>query len=208
MNKLKPKRIYATYILILLNIFLFALEIKTGGSKDINTLNYLGALIPIKVLSGQWWRVISANFLHYGFIHLSSNMVALYVLGKLIEINLGIIRYLFIYLFSGIGAMLSFTIFSLFQGNNYTILVGASAAIMGLVGTLLAISGYVWFKKKTPLSAKRLRFIIMVIIIQFVFDNLIPQVSFHSHLFGLIFGFLLGIIILFLKLNFPVGDRA
>ena len=208
MKKIKPKKIYATYILILLNVFLFALEVKTGGSKDINTLNYLGALIPIKVLSGQWWRVISANFLHYGFMHLSSNMIALYVLGKLIEINLGIIRYLFIYLFSGIGAMLSYTILSLFRGDNYTILVGASAAIMGLVGALLAISSYVWLKKKTPLNAKRLRFIIMVIIIQFVFDNLIPQVSFHSHLFGLIFGFLLGIIILFLKLNFPVGDRA
>ena len=208
MNKIKTKRIYATYILILLNVFLFALEVKTGGSKDINTLSYLGALIPIKVLYGQWWRVISANFLHYGFMHLSSNMVALYVLGKLIEINLGIIRYLFIYLFSGIGAMLSYTILSLFRGDNYTILVGASAAIMGLVGALLAISSYVWFKKKTPLNAKRLRFIIMVIIIQFVFDNLIPQVSFHSHLFGLIFGFLLGMIILFLKLNFPVGDRA
>ncbi|MDJ0634381.1 MAG: rhomboid family intramembrane serine protease [Xenococcaceae cyanobacterium MO_188.B29] len=208
MNKIKTKRIYATYILILLNVFLFALEVKTGGSKDINTLNYLGALIPIKVLYGQWWRVISANFLHYGFMHLSSNMIALYVLGKLIEINLGVIRYLFIYLFSGIGAMLSYTIFSLFQGNNYTILVGASAAIMGLVGTLLAISGYVWFKKKTPLNAKRLRFIIMVIIIQFVFDNLIPQVSFHSHLFGLIFGFLLGIIILCLKFNLSAGDRA
>ncbi|MDJ0689650.1 MAG: rhomboid family intramembrane serine protease [Xenococcaceae cyanobacterium MO_188.B32] len=207
MNKIKPQKIYATYTLIILNLFLFALEINAGGSKNLYTLDYLGALIPLKVLSGQWWRVISANFLHYGPLHLSTNMLALYYLGKLIEINLGMVRYLFIYLFSGIGAMLSFTIFSLFNGNNDAFLVGASAAIMGLVGTLLAISGYIWLKKKTPMNARRLRLVIIVIIVQFVFDNLIPQVSFHSHLFGLIFGFILGIIILFFKFNFSVSDR-
>lgn len=211
MNKIPPKRIYATYILIVLNLLLFALAIKGGGiegSKNLDTLDYLGALIPIKVLSGEWWRVISANFLHYGLLHLSTNMLALYFLGKLIEANLGVFYYLFIYLFSGMGAMLAFTVFSLFTGNSYTFLVGASAAIMGLVGTLLAISGYLWLKKKNPMNAKRLRLVISIIVVQFIFDNLIPQVSFYSHLFGLIFGFLLGSIVLFLKFNVFASDRA
>lgn len=208
MTKIKQRRIYATYLLIILNVLLFALEMKAGGSKNANTLDYLGALIPIKVASGQWWRIISANFLHYGPLHLATNMLALYFLGKLIEINLGITRYLFIYLFSGIGSMLSFTIFSLAQGDSYAFLVGASAAIMGLVGTLLAISGYIWVKKKTPMNAKRLRLVIVVIIVQFIFDNLIPQVSFQSHLFGLIFGFIFGLIALLLKFNFSMRDRA
>ena len=207
MNKIKPKKIYATYILIILNLFLFALEINAGGSRNLYTLDYLGALIPLKVLSGQWWRIISANFLHYGPLHLATNMLALYYLGRLIETNLGIVRYLLIYLFSGISAMLCFTIFSIFQDNSDAFLVGASAAIMGLVGTLLAISGYVWLKKKTPMNAKRLRLVIIVIIVQFIFDNLIPQVSFYSHLFGLISGFLLGIIVLFFKFNFSVSNH-
>ena len=207
MNKIKHKKIYATYILIILNLFVFALEINAGGSENLITLDYLGALIPVKVLSGQWWRVISANFLHYGPLHLATNMLALYYLGRLIEINLGAARYLFIYLFSGIGAMIAFTIFSLFQGDNNAFLVGASAAIMGLVGTLLAISSYLWLKRKTPMNAKRLRLVIIVIIIQFIFDNLIPQVSFYSHLFGLISGFLLGIIVLLFKFNFSVSNH-
>ena len=207
MNKIKTQKIYATYVLIILNLFFFVLEINAGGSKNLITLDYLGALIPVKVLSGQWWRVISANFLHYGALHLSTNMLALYYLGKLIEINLGAARYLFIYLFSGIGAMIAFTIFSLFQGDNNAFLVGASAAIMGLVGTLLAISSYVWLKRKTPMNAKRLRLVIIIIIVQFIFENLIPQVSFYSHLFGLISGFLLGLIVLLFKINFSLSNR-
>jgi len=207
MNKIKTQKIYATYVLIILNLFFFVLEINAGGSKNLITLDYLGALIPVKVLSGQWWRVISANFLHYGALHLSTNMLALYYLGKLIEINLGAARYLFIYLFSGIGAMVAFTIFSLLQGDNNAFLVGASAAIMGLVGTLLAISSYVWLKRKTPMNAKRLRLVIIIIIVQFIFENLIPQVSFYSHLFGLISGFLLGLIVLLFKINFSLSNR-
>ena len=201
MKKVKSRKIYATYTLIIFNFFLFALEINAGGSTNLSTLDYLGALIPLKVWSGQWWRLISANFLHYGLFHLATNMLALYFLGKLVELNLGIPRYLFVYFFSGIGSMLSFTILSFIQGNQYTLLVGASAAIMGLVGSLLAISWYVWLKKKTHINAKRLRLVIIVIIVQFLFDGLIPQVSFYSHLFGLIIGFSLSIILLLFKFN-------
>ena len=204
MNKTKPRKIYATYTLIILNLFSFGLEVNAGGSQNLNTLDYLGALIPLKVWAGDWWRLISANFLHYGELHLITNMLALYFLGRLVEANLGRLRYLFVYFFSGIGAMLSFTIFSLNQGESNTVLVGASAAIMGLVGTLLAISWYVWRNKKTPMNAKRLRLVIVIIIVQFVFDNLIPQVSFYSHLFGLIIGFLIGIIILLFKFKFEL----
>ena len=199
MNKTQSKKIQATYTLIVLNLFLFSLEVYAGGSKNLSTLDYLGALIPDKVLAGDWWRLISANFLHYDLLHLSTNMLALYFLGKLVEMNLGTILYSLVYLVSGIGAMLSFTIFTLNQGDTNTALVGASAAIMGLVGTLLAISWYVWLKKKNPMNSKRLRLIIIVIIVQFVFDNLIPQVSFYSHLFGLIIGFVIGSIILVCK---------
>lgn len=210
MNQVPSKKIYATYMLIALNLLVFFLAVKGGGvegSKNLDTLDYLGALIPIKVWAGEWWRVISANFLHYGFLHLSTNMLALYFLGRLIETNLGVFCYLFVYLFSGIGAMLTFTVWSLVRGDSYAFLVGASAAIMGLVGTLLAISGYLWLKKKNSINAKRLRLVMTVIIIQFIFDSLIPQVSFHSHLFGLIFGFFLGTIVLLFKFSVFAGNR-
>jgi rhomboid protease GluP len=201
MKKNNYRQVYATYILIIFNLILFGLEIRLGGSENLNTLDYLGALIPSKVWNGEWWRLLSANFLHFGLLHLSTNMLALYLLGRIVEINLGLGRYLLLYFSSGIGSMFLFSLLSTKTGETNIVLVGASAAIMGLIGAILAITLQVWLRKKTPLNAKRLRTVILVIIIQFIFDHLIPQVSFYSHLFGLIIGFLIGSLLILLKLK-------
>lgn len=203
MKILHLRKTQATYTIIILNLILFGLEIYWGGSDNLYTLDYLGALVPEKVWSaGEWWRLLSANFLHFGALHLMTNMLALFLLGRVVELNLGTGRYLLVYFSSGIGSMLFFSLLSLKRGETNLVLVGASAAIMGLIGVILAISLQLWLKKKTALNAKRLKLIILVIIIQFVFDNLVPQVSFYSHLFGLIIGFLVGNCLLFLKFNY------
>ncbi|HHP7230729.1 MAG TPA: rhomboid family intramembrane serine protease [Xenococcaceae cyanobacterium] len=195
---------YTTYVLILLNVVLFILEIRLGGSTNLHTLDYLGALVPAKIISGEWWRLLNANFLHYGGVHLGTNMLALFFLGKLVELRLGVGRYLIVYLLSGIGAMLSVTLLSLRTGNSNIVLVGASGAIMGLIGALLALTLQAWWQKKTALNAQRLKTVILIIVLQFILDNIIPQVSFESHLFGLIIGFLLSsfLLIFNLKHNF------
>jgi rhomboid protease GluP len=198
MNKINQKKVYITYILISVNLFFFAVEINLGGSENLATLDYLGALIPQKVVAGQWWRLASANFLHFGWLHLATNMIALYLLGRLFELNFGLMRYLIVYFVSGIGAMLLFTIFTVKIGETNVVLVGASAAIMGLIGGILAIYLQNWLRKKNKNHARRLRLVILVIIIQFVFDNLVPQVSFSSHLFGLIIGFIVSNFLLIL----------
>ena len=193
---------YITYILIALNLLIYALEIKLGGSQSALALERLGALIPEKVLAGEWWRLIWANFLHYGSFHLATNMLALFFIGRLIELSLGAKYYLTIYLFSGIGSMLTFTLLAFRLGLDNAFLVGASAAIMGLIGAILAISLQIWLKKRySPTAKRRLLQIILIIIIQFIFDNLIPQVSFHAHLFGFIIGFLISSVLVFIKFN-------
>ena len=70
---------------------------------------------------------------------------------------------------------------------------------MGLIGAILAICLQVWLKRKNSINAKRLQQVILVVIVQFIFDNLIPQVSFYSHLFGFIIGFVVGNFLVFLK---------
>ncbi|WP_036477711.1 rhomboid family intramembrane serine protease [Myxosarcina sp. GI1] len=200
--KHSSKRIaYTTYTIIGLNLFLYALEIRLGGSTDIATLERLGALIPERVEAGEWWRLIGANFLHYGSLHLATNMLALYFIGRLVEFNLGARFYLIVYLASGIGSMLTFSWLALKTGINNVFLVGASAAIMGLIGAILAISLQLWFNNKSSLNTRRLRQVIIIILVQFIFDNLIPQVSFQSHLFGLIIGFLVSSFLLLLRLK-------
>ena len=201
MKKVGKDATYTTYVLILLNVVLFILEIRSGGSTNLNTLDYLGALVPAKILAGEWWRLLNANFLHYGGIHLGTNMLALFFLGKLVELRLGVGRYLIIYLLSGMGAMLSVALLSLKTGNTNIVLVGASGAIMGLIGTLLALSLQVWLQKRNALTAQRLKTVIFVIVLQFILDNLIPQVSFESHLSGLIIGFFVSSFLLLFKLE-------
>lgn len=191
---------YTTYVLIALNLLVYALEIKFGGSQNSIALERLGALVPEKVIAGEWWRLIGANFLHYGSFHLATNMLSLFFIGRLIELSLGAKYYLTIYLVSGIGSMLTFSLLAFELGLNNVFLVGASAAIMGLIGAVLAISLQIWLRKRESIAAKRrLQQVILIVVIQFIFDNLVPQVSFHSHLFGFIIGFLISSILVFIK---------
>ena len=193
---------YTTYILIGLNLLIYAWEIKLGGSEDFLALEQLGALIPERVIAGEWWRLIGANFLHYGSFHLASNMLSLFFIGRLIELSLGAKYYLTIYMMSGIGSMLTFTFFAFRIGLDNAFLVGASAAIMGLIGAILAISLQIWLKNRKSVTARRrLQQIILIVIIQFIFDNIVPQISFHAHLFGFIIGFLISSVLVFFKFN-------
>ena len=193
---------YTTYILIGLNLIVYGLEIKLGGSQSSSSLERLGALIPEKVLAGEWWRLIGANFLHYGSFHLATNMLSLFFVGRLIELSPGARSYLTIYLFSGIGSMLTFTLLAFRLNLDNVFLVGASAAIMGLIGAILAISLQIWLKRRASITARRrLQQVILIVIAQFIFDNIIPQISFHAHLFGFIIGFLISSVLVFIKFN-------
>lgn len=90
--------------------------------------------------------------------------------------------------------MFTFSLLATWSGNTAQILVGASAAIMGLVGAVGAIFFDGWRREKSRQSAQRLRFILLAIVIQSTLDLIIPQISFLSHLFGLIIGFITGIL--------------
>jgi rhomboid protease GluP len=196
MTDFKDKKAYTTYILIGMNLSVFALEIVSGGSQNLETLYQLGALSPEEVWLGEWWRVLSANFLHFGWLHLITNMLGLYFLGQFVELAIGISRYLFIYLISGTGSMLAFSVLAIKFGDSQQLLVGASAAIMGLVGVIGAMFFRDWRKEKSRTASKRLRFILLVIVLQFVFDLTTPQVSFLSHLLGLAIGLIAGYLLL------------
>ena len=220
-NPTTNKRPYATYILIALNIIIFAVEIALLDNRhivdflfwgirdiqctqtdcisflDINAvLNVLGGLIPQEVNNGQWWRLINANFLHFGLIHLVMNMLGLYVLGPFVEFTLGARRYLFAYFGSGIGAMLVFTIRHLSISSPEQMLVGASAAVIGLLGVIVAILLQGWVKERSRVAGKRLRIFFIMIAIQIMVDSSIPEISGESHIFGLVMGFLIGSLLL------------
>ncbi|MCL1471158.1 rhomboid family intramembrane serine protease [Argonema antarcticum] len=193
---LSGNKFYATYALLLINFLVFALEIRSGGSENLNNLYNLGALSPKAVWAGEWWRLLSATFLHFGFLHLAMNMMALYALGSFVEASLGIWRYMISYLISGMGSMLTIAVLSRLVDVQDQLVVGASGAIMGLIGVMAAIMLRGWRKDKSRVAAKGLRSILLIIGLQVIFDLVTPQVSMLGHNSGLIIGFLIGNLLL------------
>ena len=187
---------YLTYLIILVNVIVFQQENQWGVTENLQTLHTLGALTTEDVLKGEWWRLVTANFLHHGWFHLGANMLGLYYIGSIIESYLGRIRYLLIYFSSGCLSMILMVFYFLKIGEPQTLLVGASAAIMGLIGAMGAIFLQDWWQEKSSLARQRFMFVLLVVGIQFLIDYNTPHVSLISHVFGLIIGFMVGLILI------------
>ena len=183
-----PSKANLTYSLMLINVLVFILEITQGGSQNLETLARLGAAIPKEIVSGEPWRVFTANFLHFGYIHLISNMLGLWILSPYVEFYLGWFRYLIVYFFSGIGAISLFAALAIFTGREDDLLVGASAAIMGLMGATFMILWRGWRQEKSKLAQEKLQLVTIIILLQVGFDFSVANVSFLGHFFGLILG--------------------
>lgn len=189
--RLTPTQANLTYSLILVKILVFIWEIQAGGAQNLQTLYLLGAAVPNAIISGEPWRIFTANFLHYGSIHLGSNLLGLWILGPYVESYLGWIRYLIVYLLSGMAAISVFAGVTLQTGQGDEILVGASAAIMGLMGATFMILWRGWRQDNSAIAQERLRVVMVIIGLQVIFDLSVANVSFLGHFFGLIFGILL-----------------
>ena len=135
------------------------------------------------IAQGELWRVVTAMFLHAGFLHLLFNMFSLYLFGPELEKMAGKARFLTIYLSAGIGGSLATFIL---HHSGYAS-VGASGAIFGIFGAYGAI--LVRHRRTTP----QLRQILLpIIVISVILTFLQSNVNAASHIGGLIVGFLLG----------------
>ena len=127
----KAKVPYITYFLIAVNVIFYFVPMLLGNDVYQYIIDAYCIHGP-SIRAGQYYRLFTGIFLHGSLIHLIFNCYALYVLGAQIESFFGRIKYIIIYLFSGLaGALLSITL----SGNVGSI--GASGAIFGLMGSLL-----------------------------------------------------------------------
>lgn len=181
----------ATRLLILLNIALFIVEIRGGGATNTDTLERLGAVVPELVRQGQWWRLYASLFLHYGAIHIAMNMMNLSVIGPFVEGAFGYFKFLLVYFVAGIGSM--FVVMTLSRHGIPT--VGASGAIMGLVGATGALMLKGWLHQRAHPAKRRLTAILSIVGMQTIFDALIPQVSMTAHLSGVAIGFVTALVL-------------
>lgn len=189
-----------TYALIAVNVVLFLLLYTQGGPTDNNALISLGAMVPSLVQSGQWWRLFTTMFVHGGIAHIAFNMTSLYVLGTLVERLYGNVKFLAIYLGAGLaGSALSF-LHAIHSGGADVPYIGASGAIFGLAGALLAVR----FQKSEliPEGVRSRLFssVLPIVVLNLVWSALTPYVDNYAHIGGLIGGFLLSFI-------FPLAGR-
>lgn len=179
--------------IIMLNAFMFFLEWKMGGTTNSSTLSSLGGLEPFAVLArGEYWRLLTALFLHYGVPHLLVNLYALYVLGPSLESALGSVRFAACYLIAGLGSGAGVVTLWRFGWTESSLLVGASGAVMGVVG---AWAGLLIRNHQLPMARRRLVTIGAIVLIQTTFDFFTPQVSMAAHLCGFLAGLWIGLLL-------------
>lgn len=128
----------ATWAIITANVAVYLVMVARGDNgitTDAHRLVAAGGNFEPLVADGQWWRIITAAFLHGGLLHIALNMIALWSGGILLERTVGTVRFLAIYLASAVGAGLC----SLLVGPA-VVSVGASGAIFGVYGSLLGLA--------------------------------------------------------------------
>ena len=179
------------FLFIVINLIVFYIEWRRGAWYSPIVMRRLGALDYAEVVGdGEFWRLLTALFLHQGWLHLLFNLFALYILGPSLERVIGSIRFAFAYLASGIGSTAGVVALTLLRVVKPGELVGASGSVMGIVG---AWAGFLVRHRHIPQARRRLLNIFLIIVLEVVFDVLTPEVSTSAHLCGLVTGFIIGL---------------
>lgn len=186
----KPEAI-CTVALIVINIAVFLFLSLFGDTEDAAFLLQHGAMYEPMVTQGhEFYRIFTSMFLHFGISHLLNNMVLLGALGWNLELEIGKIRILLIYLVSGIGGNL----LSLYHGisaETYAVSAGASGAIFGLMGALL----YVLIANRGMLGRLSGRGMLVMVMLSLYFGLTSSGVDNWAHIGGLISGFVIAVIL-------------
>jgi len=182
-----------TFTLLGLNVIIFALlalgskSLMMSSRYDVIAILNAGANLNPFTLGGQPWRIITSMFLHFGILHLLVNMFALYSMGRMLESELGTVKFLLIYFSCGVASGLSSLFF-----NVYTISAGASGALFGLYGFRLGVELMGNLRNRRELNAVVVNFIVFVVINAFITTQI--NVDLAGHIGGCIAGVLLSLL--------------
>ncbi len=178
-----------TWLLLGAIVAVFGLELMSGATSDPRALVRLGANVPVLVWQGEWWRLLTAMFLHGGLLHLLLNGWALYQLGGLFEAWMGSGRMAMTYLVAGLAGSLA-SLFFLRGGMS----VGASGAIFGVLGALVGV--LVRRRDRLRPQAKQLLYqLLMWAGINVFLGFSTPGIDNAAHLGGAVAGLALGLIL-------------
>ena len=191
------KKAYVNGLLIALNVLFFLYLEITGSSENVYFMYTKGAMSAPAVLEdGEYYRLLTAMFMHFGIRHIMNNMLVLFVLGDNLERALGHVKYLIFYLLCGIGS--NWVSMMAHPTDTMTVSAGASGAIFGVVGGLL----YVVTANKGRLEDLSTRQLVIMIFFSLYLGYTSTGVDNTAHLSGLVIGIVLAIILY----HRPTGD--
>lgn len=181
------KRAWMNGVLIALNIAYFLYLEVAGSSEDTMFMLKHGAMFaPFVMEGGEYYRLVTSIFIHFGIGHIANNMLVLFVLGDNMERALGSVKYLIFYLLCGVGA----NIVSMYWGMSdpvQAVGAGASGAIFGVIGGLL----YAVMINKGRLDDLSTRQLVAVIVFSLYFGFTSTGVDNVAHVSGLVIGIIL-----------------
>src|SRR5690606_13267118 len=168
----------ATRVLIGVNVIVFVACLLSGATlfEGGGTIYREGALYGPLVDQGEWYRIITSGFLHYGIVHLGLNMFVLYLLGNLLEPAIGIWRFLGIYAVALLGGA-----FGALLLDPNAVTVGASGAVFGLMSAAFLIARQ---RGMNELASQ----LGLLVVINLLFTFSVSSISVGGHLGGLIAG--------------------
>lgn len=189
----KYKMFIVTYFLMAINILVYIYtSLKYGLSMSAMQGIEVGGYNPLYVYYyHEYYRLITANFIHFGLMHIFCNVYSLYNLGMLMERILKRKKYIIVLVVSMLSTTLfSYLLFILFGVGKSSVMGGISGVIFGLIGSLLALSMlykdiYSYLFKQIASSVLLMLFISVAI----------PSISLTGHIGGMIGGFVSTIIL-------------
>ncbi len=182
-----------TYVLLGIITLVFVAEVALGGLTNMRILVPMGAQLNLLVWQGEYWRLFSAMFLHIGVTHFLFNAWALYSLGRDIESFYGSLRFIVIYVLSGLFGGLAYYLLGAPQ-TAVVISAGASGAIFGIIGAELAF----WLRNRLlfgDFGKQRLMNLGILVGINVVFGFSTPGINNMAHMGGLAAGFVLALVL-------------
>jgi rhomboid protease GluP len=176
--------------IVAVNALVFVLMVASGVSPASPTTNQLlrwGADAGPLTYSGQAWRLLTSCFVHAGLLHIGFNMWAFWGLGLFVEKLLGPTRFLVAYLLAGLGGAIASV-----WWHPLTVSVGASGAIFGVAGILVAMLRFNKVTGELQYLKAHSRSILLFIGYNLLFGFISPHVDNAAHLGGLVTGVAIG----------------
>ena len=182
----KKKMPVVNIALVAVNVIVWCIMELLGDTLDGAFIAQYGGMHPKLLAGGEWYRLFTAMFVHFGAEHLANNMILLAAAGGKLETEIGHVRYFLIYIGSGLaGNLLSYEV--MMRTGDFAVCAGASGAVFGMIGALVWAS----IRNKGKFQGLTTRGLLFMIALCLYYGITTAGVDNWAHMGGAACGFLL-----------------